>query len=93
MPGLALAGGGPGQRLEKMIEQPGAQGFVHPVAGEEHVVDLVHALDVPRAVSLLGLQAEGWIWRRRRKTQPFDTGAPLFVFFSTSTSPGITLKS
>lgn len=38
-----------------MVEETGAQGFVHPVAGEEHVVDLMHALDVPRAVLLLGL--------------------------------------
>lgn len=49
--------GGPGQGLEEVVEETGAQSFVHPVAGEEHVVDLMHALDVPRAVFLLGLQA------------------------------------
>lgn len=49
--------GGPGQGLEEVVEQAGAQSFVHPVTGEQHVVDLVHALDVPGAVLLLGLQA------------------------------------
>lgn len=49
--------GGPGQGLEEVVEETGAHSFVHPVAGEEHVVDLVHALDVPCAVFLLGLQA------------------------------------
>lgn len=49
--------GGPGQGLEEVVEQAGAQSFVHPVTVEEHVVDLVHALDVPCAVFLLGLQA------------------------------------
>lgn len=60
MPGCGLEGaliGGPWQGLEEVVEQAGAQSFVHPVAGEEHVVDLVHALDVPCAVFLLGLQA------------------------------------
>lgn len=60
MSGCRLQGaliGGPWQRLEEVVEQPGAQSFVHPVAGEEHVVDLVHALDVACAVFLLGLQA------------------------------------
>lgn len=40
-----------------MVEKTGAQTFVHPVTGEEHVVDFMHALDVARAVLLLGLQA------------------------------------
>lgn len=60
MSGCGLKGaliGGPGQGLEEMVEQAGAQSFIHPIAGEEHVVDLVHALDVPCAVLLLGLQA------------------------------------
>lgn len=49
--------GGPRQRLEEVVEQTGAQSFVHPITGQEHVVNLVHALDVARAVSLLGLKA------------------------------------
>lgn len=60
MSGCGLVGAlicGPGQGLEEVVEQAGAQSFVHPVAGEQHVVDLVHALDVPGAVFLLGLQA------------------------------------
>ncbi len=60
MPGCGLEGAlirGPGQGLEEVVEQARAQSFVHPVAGEEHVVHLVHALDVPCAVLLLGLQA------------------------------------
>lgn len=48
---------GPGEGFEEVVEQTRAQSFIHPVAGEEHVVDLVHALDVPCAVFLLGLQA------------------------------------
>lgn len=47
---------GPGQGLEQMVEETGAQSFVHPLAGEKHVVHLVHALDVACAVLLLSLQ-------------------------------------
>lgn len=46
----------PGQGLEEVVEETGAQRFVHPLAREEHVVHLVHALDVARAVLLLSLQ-------------------------------------
>lgn len=49
--------GGPGQGLQEVVEQAGAESFVHPLTGEEHVVHLVHALNVPCAVFLLGLQA------------------------------------
>lgn len=49
--------GGPGQGLEEVVEQAGADSFIHPVTVEEHVVHLMHALDVPCAVFLLGLQA------------------------------------
>lgn len=48
---------GPGQGLEEVVEQAGAQSFVHPLTSEEHVVYFVHALDVACAVFLLGLQA------------------------------------
>lgn len=48
---------GPRQGFEQVVEEARAQGFVHPVAGEEHVVHLVHALNVARAVFLLGFQA------------------------------------
>lgn len=47
---------GPGQRLEQVVEETGAQRFVHPFASEKHVVHLVHALDVACAVLLLSLQ-------------------------------------
>lgn len=46
----------PGQGLEQVVEETGAQRPVHPLAGEERVVHLVHAPDVARAVLLLGLQ-------------------------------------
>lgn len=46
----------PGQGLEQMVEETGAQSFVHPVAGEKHVVHLMHALDVACAVFVLSLQ-------------------------------------
>lgn len=46
----------PGQGLEQMVEETGAQSFVHPIAGEKHVVHLMHALDVACAVFLLSLQ-------------------------------------
>ena len=49
--------GGPGQGLQEVVEQAGAESFVHPFTGEEHVVHLVHALNVPCAVFLLGLHA------------------------------------
>lgn len=49
--------GGLGQGLKEVVEQTRTQRFVHPVTGEEHVVNLMHALDVPCAVLLLGLQA------------------------------------
>lgn len=45
-----------GQRLEQVVEETGAQRFVHPVAGEQRVVHLVHALDVAGAVPVLSLQ-------------------------------------
>lgn len=48
---------GSGQGFEEVVEQAGAKSFIHPVTGEEHVVHLVHALDVPSAVFLLGLKA------------------------------------
>lgn len=48
----------PGQRLEEVVEETRAQRFVHPFAGEKHVVHLVHALDVACAVLLLSLQPQ-----------------------------------
>jgi len=47
---------GPGQGLQQVVQQARPEGLVHPLAGEEQVVDLVHALDVPGAVPLLGFQ-------------------------------------
>lgn len=47
----------PGQGLEQVVEETGAQSFVHPIAGEKHVVHLMHALDVACAVFLLSLQS------------------------------------
>ena len=59
--GRVLSGGalvgGPGQGLQQVVEQAGAQGFVHPLTGQQHVVDLMHALDVARAVLLLCVEA------------------------------------
>lgn len=46
----------PRQGLEQVVEETGAQSFVHPLAGEKHVVHLVHTLDVASAVFLLSLQ-------------------------------------
>ena len=57
---------GPGEGLEEVVEEAGAQSFVHPLAGEQHVVDLVHALDVACAVLLLGLQAQRGVCRGKR---------------------------
>lgn len=65
---LGLGGamvGGPGQGLEEVVEETRAQRLVHPLAGEEQVVHLVHALDVAGAVLLLGLQPRGDVWSGR----------------------------
>lgn len=48
---------GAGQGFEQVFEQAGAKSFVHPLAAEQHVVDLVHALNVACAVLLLCFQA------------------------------------
>lgn len=47
---------GPRQGFEQVVEEARAQGLIHPLAREEHVVHLVHALDVACAVFLLGFQ-------------------------------------
>lgn len=39
-----------------MVEEARPEGLVHPLAGEQQVVHLVHALDVAGAVPLLRLQ-------------------------------------
>lgn len=73
---------GPGQGFQEVVEQAGAQGLVHPVAGQEHVVDLVHALDVPSAVPLLGLQACTWVWiTERGGLSQLVTTKPIFVLY------------
>lgn len=46
----------PRQAPEEVVEETGAQSFVHPIAGEKHVVHLMHALNVACAVFLLSLQ-------------------------------------
>lgn len=45
----------PGQRFEQVVEEPRAQLFVHPVTGQQQVVNFMHALDVAGAVPLLGI--------------------------------------
>lgn len=46
----------PGQGFEQVVQEARPEGLVHPLAGEQQVVHLVHALDVAGAVPLLGLQ-------------------------------------
>lgn len=70
---------GPGQGLEEVVEQTGGQGFVHPVAGQERVVDLVHAPDVPAAEPLLGLQACSWVCIRETERTLGTPGQVNFI--------------
>lgn len=64
----------PRQRLEQVVEETGAQSFVHPFAGEKHVVHLVHALDVACAVFLLSLQP--WCEFCREREEMVSYSAP-----------------
>lgn len=59
----------PGQGFEQVVEEPCPEGLVHPLAGEQQVVHLMHALDVAGAVPLLGFQTHLGVSCRGQETQ------------------------